>query len=171
MRMSKKSYLLLLSLIVLLAILLIKLRLNSKYVDVFLAIFLFILLSYQIISEVGENYEDKPEDDYVLFLVEKVKDVHPAVTKVIPKLKFFEGKRSYTINKTYVHICKKDEKGKLYHENQLMLVLLHEIAHTICDEVGHTDKFQKILDELLLAAEKKGLYNPKIPHVPNYCEY
>jgi len=170
MRLSK-NYFLLLFFIVLIAIFIIKLKINSKYVDILLAIILFVLLSYEIISEVGENYEDKQEDDYVLSLVEKVKDIHPTVNRVIPKLKFFEGKKSYTINKTYVHICKKDEYGKLYHENQLMLVLLHEIAHTICDEIGHTNKFQNILDELLIAAERKGLYDSKIPHVPNYCEY
>jgi len=170
MRLSK-NYFLLLFFIVLISIFIIKLKINSKYVDIFLALFLFVLLSYEIISEVGENYEDKQEDDYVLSLVEKVKDIHPAVNRVVPKLKFFEGKKSYTINKTYVHICKKDEYGKLYHENQLMLVLLHEIAHTICDEIGHTNKFQNILDELLVAAERKGLYDSKIPHVPNYCEY
>ena len=59
----------------------------------------------------------------------------------------------------------------MYAKNQLVLVLLHEIAHALCDEVGHTAKFNRILDDLLVKAAQKGVYNPKIPNIPDYCEY
>jgi len=171
---SKKCSLLLIFIILLLAIVLSKIKLNYiqyKYVNIFFAVILSLLLSYEIIVEIGENYEDKPQDKYVLHLVEKLKYAHPDIERIAPKLKFFEGNKSYTINKTYVFICLKDQHGKLYHQNQLTLVILHEIAHALCDEIGHTEKFQNILDELLESAEKEGLYDSRIPHIPNYCEY
>ena len=61
--------------------------------------------------------------------------------------------------------------GNIYPENQLIHVLLHEIAHSVCDEIGHTDKFNQILDIFLIEAEKNGLYDPKIPPIVNYCQY
>lgn len=168
---SKKNSLFFLLIVIIIGLLLSKYRIIPKYINIFISICLMFLLTYEIFTEIGENYENKDQDKYVLSLVEKINKIHPAVTKITPKLKFFEGRRSYTINKTYVNICKKDENGDLYPQNQLMLVLLHEIAHALCDEVGHTEKFQNILDELLVAAEKHKLYDPKIPHVQNYCQY
>lgn len=168
---SKKCTILLIVLVLLLALSLSRLKINKQYINITCGIILILLLSYEIVTEIGENYEDKPEDPYVLEIVEKLKKCHPAIEQVAPKLKFFEGEKSYTINKKYVHICLKDEKGDLYHQNQLVLVIAHEIAHALCDEIGHTHKFQKILDELLKSAEKIGVYDSTIPHVPNYCEY
>lgn len=169
--MSKKCVILLLVLILFLAIALTKLKINHSYVNLTFGILLIILLAYEIVTEIGENYEDKPQDEYVLNIVNKLKEAHPDIKRIAPKLKFFEGRKSYTINKTYVFICLKDEKGKLYQQNQLVLVICHEIAHALCDEIGHTKKFQSILDELLISAERAGMYDPRIPHVPNYCEY
>ena len=143
----------------------------KQYISIGVGLCFFAILMYQIVKDVRDNFENKEEDKFVLSLVEDVKKIHPSVEKIIPHLKFFEGRKSYTINKTYVHICKKDKNGQLYHRNQLILVLLHEIAHTLCDEVGHPPKFYTILDELLLHAEKAGIYNPNIPHIPEYCEY
>lgn len=168
---SKKNILIFLLLVVMTGIFLSKHKIVPKYINIFISLTLMVLLIYEIFTEIGENYENKDQDQYVLSLVERVNKIHPAVAKITPTLKFFEGKRSYTINKTYVNICKNDENGDLYPENQLVLVLLHEIAHALCDEVGHTDKFQTILDELLIAAEKYKLYDPKIPHVQKYCQY
>lgn len=171
---SKKCSLLLIFIILMLAITLSKLKLNydqHRYINIFFAVVLTLLLSYEIIIEIGENYEDKPQDLYVLQLVDRLKEAHPDIKRIAPKLRFFEGNKSYTINKTYVFICLKDQYGKLYHQNQLVLVILHEIAHALCDEIGHTQKFQNILDELLEASEKAGLYDSRIPHIPNYCNY
>uniref|UniRef100_A0A6C0KDI2 WLM domain-containing protein n=1 Tax=viral metagenome TaxID=1070528 RepID=A0A6C0KDI2_9ZZZZ len=139
--------------------------------SVLLGIVLFILVVLKIMYEIRDNYENQVEDDDVLDLVEQVRHVDPKVDGIVDHLKFFEGRKSYTINKTYVHICKKDKYGKLYAKNQLVLVLLHEIAHALCDEVGHTDKFNKILDDLLDKAAKKKIYDPSIPNIPDYCEY
>jgi hypothetical protein len=143
----------------------------SYCISIVLGTILFILLACKILYEIQDNYENQMEDDDVLALVEEVRNIDPSVNKIVDRLKFFEGRKSYTINKTYVHICKKDKNGKLYARNQLVLVLLHEIAHALCDEVGHTDKFNRILDDLLEKASKKGVYDPSIPNIPDYCEY
>ena len=47
----------------------------------------------------------------------------------------------------------------------LVGVAVHELAHAVCDEIGHTPKFWKIYDELLEKATKLGFYNPSIPPV------
>jgi hypothetical protein len=144
---------------------------GSYCISVVLGIILFLLIACKILYEIRDNYENQVEDEDVLALVEQIRNVDPSVNKVVDRLKFFEGRKSYTINKTYVHICKKDKHGKIYARNQLVLVLLHEISHALCDEVGHTDKFNRILDDLLEKASRKGLYDPSIPNIPDYCEY
>ena len=68
-------------------------------------------------------------------------------------------------------LCLKDEKNQYYETNMLIYVLLHEISHVICDEVGHTEKFGKIFDELLEEAKKMNIYNPDIPIITDYCQY
>lgn len=148
---------------------------NTFLLLLFCAIILYLI--YVITKEIRDNYEDKIEDPYVLSLIALIRKVHPKVDGIVDHLKFYEGNKSYTINKKYVHLCKYDENGSLYDRNQLVLVLLHEIAHALCDEIGHTDKFQNILDELLIYAEQhtdnngKKLYDPNIKHVENYCNY
>ena len=143
----------------------------SQCLSVILGVILLVLLICKILYEIRDNYENQIEDDDVLALVEQIRHVDPKVNEIGDRLKFFEGRKSYTINKTYVHICKKDKHGKIYARNQLVLVLLHEISHALCDEIGHTDKFNRILDDLLEKASRKGIYDPSIPNIPDYCEY
>lgn len=143
----------------------------TAVISIILGILLFGLLVYKIVYEIRDNYENTPEDPYVLSLVEDIRKIDPAVDAVVDRLKFFKGRKSYTINKTYVHLCLFDKDGKIYQKNQLVLVLLHEIAHALCDEVGHTDKFNMIFEDLLKKAEDYGVYNPNIPNIPDYCEY
>jgi hypothetical protein len=146
-----------------------------RFLSIVVACLLLIYLLYKITQEIRDNYEDKNEDPYVLSLIAEIRKIDPAVDKIVDHLKFYEGKKSYTINKTYVHLCKFDENGELYNKNQLVLVLIHELAHTMTDQIGHTDKFYAIMDDLLAKAEKtidssgKKLYDPSIPHVSNYC--
>jgi len=83
----------------------------------------------------------------------------------------FACKKSYTLNKRKVYLCLKDENGDYYDNNMLIYVLLHEYAHVLCDEHGHTEKFWEIFEKLLIVATKMGIYNPNIPIIDNYCEY
>jgi len=91
--------------------------------------------------------------------------IHPKFKNV----ELFEGKKSYTINKKRVFVCLKDSKGRYYNRNMLCYVILHEYAHMLCDEVGHTTKFFNIFDDLLDKAASAGLYNPSIPPLTDYC--
>jgi len=88
---------------------------------------------------------------------------------IMDEIRFYEDDQSYTINKEKVYLCLKDKKGKYYGKNMIIYVTLHEIAHVICDEIGHTEKFKQIFDELLYEASVRGIYNPSIPIVQNYC--
>lgn len=137
----------------------------------FLGIFLLIFVFYRLLIEIQDNYENKNEDPFVLQLVQKIRHIDPRVDEVIDHLRFFEGDKSYTLDKKYVFICKKDKKtNEQYHQNQLILVLIHEISHALCDEVGHTPKFDMIFEDLLAKATQQGLYDESIPNVENYCE-
>ena len=126
---------------------------------------------YRIMMEVRENYENQNEDQYVRYLVNQIRQIDPRVNEVVDQLRFFEGDQSYTLDKKYVFLCKRDKKtGEQYHNNQLVLVLIHEISHALCDEVGHTPKFDMIFEDLLEKASKAGVYDDTIPHVEGYCE-
>jgi len=121
--------------------------------------------------EVRDNYENQNEDVFSRELVEKIRRIDPRVDEVVDQLRFFEGDKSYTLDKKYVFLCKRDKKtGQQYHNNQLVLVLIHEISHALCDEVGHTPKFDAIFEDLLNKATLAGVYDDTIPHVEGYCE-
>jgi hypothetical protein len=87
------------------------------------------------------------------------------------KISLYKGEKSYTINKQKVFLCLKDEKGEYYDDMMLIYVLLHEISHVLCDEVGHTQKFNDIFDEILEEATKHGIFDPSYPILQNYCQY
>ncbi len=93
------------------------------------------------------------------------------VSPVVDTLQFYEGDKSYTINKKDVHICMKDENGRYYDRNFLIFVILHEISHALCDEIGHTEKFGQIFDQVLKRAAVLGVYDPTKKKVENYCNY
>jgi hypothetical protein len=127
-------------------------------------IFFISALVSQVYEQVKECFTSK---DPVL---NKVKDNLKKVDKEkVDDLNFYEGDKSYTINKKNVYICLKDENGEYYNENMLTYVALHELAHSLCDEIGHTPKFHKIFDNLLIKAAKKGIFDPTIPLESNYC--
>ena len=89
----------------------------------------------------------------------------------ILKYNLFRGEKSYTINKARVFICIKDTNtGKIYDIHLLTYVLAHELAHVICDEIGHTEKFHRIFDDMLALMEKEGLYDSTIVIDPSYCQ-
>ena len=134
-------------------------------------IFTILYVFYRILIEIRDNYENQREDEYVRLLVERIRRIDPRVDVVVDQLRFFEGDKSYTIDKKYVFLCKRDKKtGEQYHNNQLVLVLIHEISHALCDEVGHTPKFEAIFEDLLEKASRAGVYDDSIPHVDGYCE-
>lgn len=137
-----------------------------------ITILLGIIISLVLIGILYKQFKKTKErldasDPILRRLKQKLSSIHPKVDK----LSFYKGKESYTINKEDVFLCLEDENGEYYNENMLTYVALHEIAHAICDEVGHTQKFHEIFEELLDKAYHLGLYNPSIPIIQNYCQY
>lgn len=123
------------------------------------------IISFFIYTQITEYYAmNEPK---VLEIKELLRKVHPRVDS----LEFFAGNKSYTINKQKVYLCLKDEKGEYYDMNMLIYVALHELAHVLCDEIGHTDKFKRIFEDLLIDAEKKGVYDSNKPPRLDYCNY
>lgn len=90
--------------------------------------------------------------------------------KILNNLVMVEDNESYTINKKVIHLCTKDPRsGQYYDKNTLMFVVLHELAHVLCGDVGHTENFLIINHALLDHAIKCGFYDPSKPFVKNYC--
>lgn len=89
---------------------------------------------------------------------------------IMEEIEMYRGNKSYTINKEKIYVCLKDENGNYFSDNMLIYVIAHEISHVICSEIGHTDLFHNIFEELLLELIAAEIYNPSIPIDQNYCE-
>lgn len=129
-------------------------------------ILIFIILIYIFITLLYEQIEGFYTQDPVLIeLKSQLSVIHPKFKDV----ELYEGDKSYTINKKKVYICLKDKHGRYYNRNMLVYVICHEYAHLLCDEIGHTNNFFKIFDDILDQASNLGLYNPSIPILTDYC--
>ena len=105
-----------------------------------LIIFILICIIYRQFRKIKEGMSSN--DPVLRRLKQKLIAIHPKVND----LTFFEDKESYTINKKDVYLCLRDENNEYYNENMLIYVTLHEVAHAICDEIGHTQKFHEIFE-------------------------
>jgi len=132
----------------------------------FLSISIIIFFSLYKLFELDEMHLKRDP------ILHKLRSLTSPLHPDIKKLKLYEGEKSYTINKKKIYMCLKDQDGEYYPMNQLVYVFLHEFAHYINKEdVGHTQTFHDIFEKLLKDAEEKGIYNPNIPMVENYCNY
>lgn len=119
----------------------------------------FLLLKRQIKETLSQN------DPLLLYLKFILKPLHPCVEN----LKLYVAEKSYTINKDKIYLCLKDKNGEYYPINQMVYVLIHEIAHLInTKDVGHTEEFHRVFEELLAKATVMGVYNPNIPIIVDY---
>ena len=84
---------------------------------------------------------------------------------------FYKGKKSYTINKSKVYICLKDENNEYYNLNMLIYVVAHEYAHVLSESIGHTDEFYRIFEALLVELTDIGYYDPSQEIIQDYCQY
>ena len=154
---------------------------KETWFRIVLAIIIVLLIVWIISSKIRENYladdpmlHDLKETIRPLFETDKEYDGLLSTLNyknVFNKIKLLKGDKSYTINKEKVYLCLKDEKGSYYSKNMLIYVTLHELSHVICPEIGHTDLFYEIFQEVLDKASDKGIYNPSIPLIKNYCTY
>lgn len=103
--------------------------------------------------------------------LEELKKILEPVFPDINRVELLRGNKSYTLDKKRIYLCLRDEHGEYYETNMLIYVLLHELAHVRCPEIGHTKLFYEIFDELLDLAIRHKIYNPNIPVIKDYCEY
>ena len=135
----------------------------KNIVCIFLLIIVIYILIHCVSNQVTEYFEQM--DPILTQIREKLLLLDSGVSR----LKFYQGKKSYTINKRKIYLCLKDEKNEYYNFNMLMYVAIHELAHVLCDEIGHTAKFHRIFQELLDKAEQIKIYDSSVPIVSNYC--
>lgn len=131
---------------------------------IYIVLILLIIVGLIVALQVKEHMSE--QDPKVNQIKSRIMSVHPDIKNI----RFRKGDKSYTINKEVIYLCTEGKDGVKYDDNMLTYVSLHEVAHTLCDEVGHTDKFYQIFNRLLEIAQMQGLYNPSIPLVSNYCE-
>ena len=80
------------------------------------------------------------------------------------------GNSSYTTDKSSIVLCIRDRiTKKIYDENTLMYVYLHEMAHVISKTQGHGKEFRSNFAGLLERASALGVYDPSTPIAKRYC--
>ena len=140
---------------------------DSCHLILFTGSFLFLLILGLILVLSRKKEKFSQVDPMIHELHRIMADVHPKGNDI----SVTAGKKSFTINKKDVTLCLRDPSNEYFNKNMLVYVAIHELAHTVCKSVGHTDEFWKINDDLLLKAEKKGFYDPKIKVVKSYLEH
>lgn len=154
---------------------------TNNLLSIFIALFIIGIIIWSIITQIRESHlQDDPKLKEILMLLEPMFKsdrywsgiLEPLNNRdILNEISMYKGDKSYTINKEKVYICLTDENGKYYSMNMLMYVVLHELAHVICDEIGHTEKFHEIFEAILLRSTEMGIYNPSLPIIQNYCTY
>jgi hypothetical protein len=151
-------------------------KITFERVCIFILIIVIIILIVEQIEEY--SLQDDPKLMEIKTAIEPLfsKNIkYTGILDVINKrdifneLTFYKGNKSYTINKEKVFLCLKDKQDNYYDMNTLIFVTLHEISHSLCDEIGHTAKFNKIFDELIKKAAEMKIYDPKQSIVQDYC--
>ncbi len=137
----------------------------STIIIISLVIFIIVMLLLNYFKpQVNELWYDNTVNNIKL----KVSNAMPHLKQYIDGISIEAGEKSYTLNKNQIKICATDENGEYYDEDLLIHVLLHEIAHVLCDEVGHTAKWAKIDDDLQTLAKNIGLISKKFNPYEHY---
>ena len=111
----------------------------------------------------NQKFREKMTSLHSTPVIEELRNhLRPMFGDQIDKIPIHGGNSTYTEDKEKIVLCTNKNK-KVYDINLLTYVLLHEIAHMMCDEHGHTKKFMKIFSKLLEQATSLGLYDPKLP--------
>ena len=140
-----------------------KLNWNKIFIYLLFLILFLIFIIFIIVNQIKEYYSQMDP------MLDKIKDKLLTLHPVVNRIKFYQGDKSYTINKKKIYLCLKDENNQYYDFNMLIYVSIHELAHVLCDEIGHTSKFNNIFQDLLRKAAFLNIYNPNKPIITNYC--
>lgn len=115
----------------------------------------------------------KKHREKLMLLYDKINKMMPYFSSdeqvKLKRLKIRADIKSYTINKHDMHLCLEDIDGEYYNDNILIYVILHELAHVFCDEIGHTDKYFGIFNKLIEIADRVGIYDKKVMLPSEYC--
>lgn len=136
---------------------------SNLFLGFIIILFIFVLIIIIILSQLKEYYDSL--DPMLMTIQRNLMPLHPIVKDV----QFYEGNKSYTINKKKIYLCLKDSNKEYYDYNMLIYVSIHELAHVLCDEIGHTPKFDQIFHELLQKGIQLKLYDPNKPIIKDYC--
>ena len=112
-------------------------------------------------------------DRYDKFYDPKLDELRNKIYTIIPEIngvELYGSNKSFTIDKEEIYLCLKDKNDRYYDDNMLIYVLLHELAHVLCNEIGHTNKFREIFRGLLKRAEIGKIYDASKPPVDDYCQ-
>jgi hypothetical protein len=157
---------------------------NKSKSTIYTIILILIIISFVGWIIITQIEEFKLQDDPKLKELKKI--VEPLFSKdktysgvlsslnnrdIMNEISLYKGDKSYTINKHKIFLCLKDENSEYYNNSMLIFVLLHEISHVLCPNIGHTEEFDNIFQAVLDEATKEGIYNPNIPVLQNYCNY
>lgn len=95
--------------------------------------------------------------DYINLLKHNLTPVRTTIYETDPLSDF----TSYSVNKgEELSLCLTSKKTKELHNiNLLMYVVIHELAHIACPEIGHGPLFKKIFKKLLEESIKINIYN------------
>ena len=154
---------------------------HVQYLAIFTAVILAALLVYAIVKQLEEfELQDDPKLHQLEAIFEEFfkqdrywTEPLQALNKrdVMKDINLYKGNKSYTINKEKVFLCLKDEKGEYYSLNMLTYVLAHELAHVLCESIGHTEEFHEIFEALLVELTDAGVYDPTQPILVDYCKH
>lgn len=149
-------------------------RFNMNICHIVIIILIFFGLCILLYVKRAQRYEHFIKHKPMLNKIsDKIKLMTPYFTDEqmsrLSKLKLESDIKSFTIDKSSMHLCLHDKKGKYYDENILMYVTLHELAHIFCDEIGHTEKYYSIFTELLEIAHSVGIYDKTLEFPSEYC--
>ena len=154
----------------------------SKYVYIFVISTIVLFTAYMWNLYIQEEYRLQ-NDPKLKELKEKVEPLFSKDKKyigilsrindrdVMSEITLYKGDKSYTINKHKIYLCLVDENDNYYNDMMLLFVFLHEIAHVLCNSIGHTDEFNEIFDALLQEAAKNNIYDPSYQPMKDYCQY
>lgn len=124
----------------------------------------------QKLNQENRNFNKQDMTPYIKQLGERIKNC------IIQESTDDGYYTSYSINKgEQIVFClrsrHKDRKHNLHDLNLLMYVVLHEMSHVACPEIGHTKLFGEIFQFFVQEAEKIGIYQKinfrETPH--EYC--
>ncbi len=105
---------------------------------------------------------------------EVIQRLHRIVSPLFPEVDDIaivpNNTQTFTVNKQKIHICLKDKEGNYYSDNMLLYALIHELAHVNNKvNVGHTDEWHDIFNDMLNLAHAEGIIDLTEPLPDEYC--